>query len=314
MLKIFTAVTLYSLQRRKGILVLSNCFCNLTKYAKKVRDEDGRTPLLCTVQAGSSAAVRMLLGRHDIDVTSGDNYGLTPFACALWTKNRELIQIFLDSDRAPDVCNAEDNRGNTPLSVLIQTYNSWGIWKMGWARLTCILYPKKEKEDSEHIGLLLHHKDIDVNRPNIHGITPLMAACQCGQNNTVRLFLGSHKVDVDRKSRDGSTALHYLIPYRGGNVLDQLLAASIDLDSPDKDGTTPFMKAAFYGDHRTFQALLATRKIDFNRKDICGRTALFLAIQNGQLAMVEALFDIPGRCRNTGSCWTDAAHVCCSVS
>ena len=229
------------------------------KIHKNVRDIYKRTPLHSAVEAGSysSATVRMLLDRRDINVISRDKNGLTPFIIALGTENGELIETFLDSDRAPDACNAKDGKGDTPFAHFIQSHKKSYSWSE--SRKKYIYCPMQEKKDTGLISLLLQHKNINVNR----------------------------------KNSDGSTALHYFVPCCGGDVLDLFLSVSINVDIPDKDGTTPFMKAAFYGDHQAFQKLLATGKVDPNRKDAYGRTALFLATLNGQSSMVKALLNIP---------------------
>lgn len=43
---------------------------------------------------------------------------LNTFATALAIENKELTQLFLDSDRAPDACNVEGSKGDTPLAAL----------------------------------------------------------------------------------------------------------------------------------------------------------------------------------------------------
>ena len=46
------------------------------------RDKYGLTPLLRTAENGHEAVVRILLGRDDVDPNKPDNKGRTPLKCA----------------------------------------------------------------------------------------------------------------------------------------------------------------------------------------------------------------------------------------
>ena len=148
------------------------------KIHKAVHDSEGRTPLLAVVQAKSSAAVRMLLDRRDIDLISRSEFGYTLFTLALNMGSRELMQAFLDSGRLPDACDSEDSRGHKFAAFLRWAYRKSGFMVEFLARIGYTQHSMQEKEDTrKHCSNV---RRIDPNHLKIPRTAPLMPTCQYG--------------------------------------------------------------------------------------------------------------------------------------
>ena len=96
------------------------------KTRKEVRDCDRGTPPLAAMQENSSAAVRMLLGRRDIDLISRRDFGYTPLTLVLNMGSRELMQAFLDSGRLPNTCDPEVSKGHK-FAAFLRAYTKSGF-------------------------------------------------------------------------------------------------------------------------------------------------------------------------------------------
>ena len=90
-------------------------------FAADIRDQDGRTPLMWAAHEGHEAAVKLLLGRQDVDVNmidSNERLGGWPRAaltCAAYHGHAGIVELLLEREDI-DV-NMRDNKDNrmTPL-------------------------------------------------------------------------------------------------------------------------------------------------------------------------------------------------------
>jgi len=109
----------------------------------------------------------------------------------------------------------------------------------------------------------------------LHG-DHLLQAVVSGQRDNVAIVLGSG-VDVNYAAFDGSTAALTAARVRNMGVMELLRDSGADLNRGDKKGTTPLMVATDLGDIDMVRFLLATPRLEVNRRDGAGVTALHMA-------------------------------------
>lgn len=132
--------------------------------------------------------------------------------------------------------------------------------------------------------VLLNTEGIDIERRARNGDTALMIASYHGNKPAVEALLAKG-AEVNRQ---GWTALHYAAA-NGHNEIVQLLlnkSAYIDAESPNK--TTPIMMAA-WGGHILTVKLLLDEGADATLKNELGMSAIDFAEKRGHLDIVEGL-------------------------
>ena len=79
-------------------------------------------------------------------------------------------------------------------------------------------------------------------------MTPLHLAAWDNKTEEAKQLLAAG-VDVDARDVNGSTPLHYAAYAFGGDIIPVLLAAGADVNAKDNDGCTPFHVAMVVGGH-----------------------------------------------------------------
>lgn len=96
--------------------------------------------------------------------------------------------------------------------------------------------------------------------------------------------------DVDARSADGSTALHWAVQAHAVEIVDALLEAGADPSAATRNRVTPLSLAALAGDTAIIERLLAAGA-DPNERSEEGQTALMLAARNGRPDAVRLLIE-----------------------
>lgn len=135
-------------------------------------------------------------------------------------------------------------------------------------------------------------------------VTPLMLAVRAGDLPTVRALLASgaatDPVDrlVDPRDSqwyaDGNTALHMACERGDADIAALLLDAGAPAEAVRDDGMTPLMVALSRATGDTVPPLVARllrHTTDLDRRMKSRKTALFFAVDAGNLACVRALLD-----------------------
>ena len=133
----------------------------------------------------------------------------------------------------------------------------------------------------------------DVNVTNDFGDSPLVWAEREGHIETIQLLLDhGAKIDVPTGSSGDisrDTILHRAVMHNHIEIVKLLLASGADVNVTDGfGGRTPLHKAASYNRIAIAQLLLASGA-DVNAKNTYGETALYDAITEGSVKMVELL-------------------------
>jgi ankyrin repeat protein len=115
----------------------------------------------------------------------------------------------------------------------------------------------------------------------------LIAAAQRG-DATVALAAIEDGVDVNGKSPDGTTALHWAVYRDNLALVERLIAAGADVMAANEFGSTPLAEAATVGNAAVIEALLkAGAAVDAPGSD--GQTALMVVARSGNTAAAEVL-------------------------
>lgn len=118
------------------------------------------------------------------------------------------------------------------------------------------------------------------------GTTPLMLACNHGQDEVVELLI-EKGANIMARDSFGGTALHDSV-YRDSNSTLLLIKAGAAIDTQSINGLTPLMIAAMYGPLSQVKVLLAAGA-DLHLKDDEGNSALDWAKQEGRPKVIELL-------------------------
>jgi len=145
------------------------------------KDCVGNTPLVWAAHNGHEGAVKVLLGRDDVDPDGPGNNGLTPLDCAARCGHEGVVKILLGRDDV-DPNKSGDGSRTTPL---------WDA-RNGHERV---------------VKILLGRDDVGPNKPTFSGETPLLWAAYKGYEGVVKILLGRDDVDPNKSESSGETPL-----------------------------------------------------------------------------------------------------------
>ncbi|KAK7105889.1 hypothetical protein V1264_017212 [Littorina saxatilis] len=140
----------------------------------------------------------------------------------------------------------------------------------------------------DHIVILLSDRGCNVNHKNQRGHTPLMLAASCG-NETVGRTLLRNRAEVEAADRNGWTALFHATYSGHQNFVAFLLEKHANMDAVEPStGMTPFMEAAVEG-HEIIVQLFLHKGVNVNAKSFNGDTARSLALAYGHMKIVSLI-------------------------
>jgi ankyrin repeat protein len=153
------------------------------------------------------------------------------------------------------------------------------------------------ERDERGVSALLHacylrRQDIvDVLLLRLEALD-LLEAAAVGDSGRVERLLGDTRVDVDRRSGDGFTALHYAAFFGRPEVADALIAAGADVAAVASNpmAVQPLHSAAATSQRDVAGRLLAAGA-DPNARQHGGYVPLHSTAQNGDEALTELLLE-----------------------
>jgi ankyrin repeat protein len=195
---------------------------------------NGENPLHVAVLNGHREVVKLLL-ENGADISARGKDGFLALHIATSTRNEELIRLLLENGSS---ISAEADGGVTPLHLAT---------KMGNKRL---------------VELFLD-LGADVNPVSTsHGETPLHGAVSiAGDAPTVKLLL-SRGADIEARSHQGATPLHYAARAGKNEVIELLLDEGAQIDAKDQWGYTSLHHCAASGNRPDVFKLLLDRGAD----------------------------------------------------
>ena len=117
---------------------------------------------------------------------------------------------------------------------------------------------------------------------------PSLIEAARGNDTTTALAALADGVDVNAKSADGTTALHWAIYRDNVPLVQRLIKAGANVKAANEFGSTPMAEAAVVGDAAVIDALLAAGA-DAESQGADGQTPLMVVARSGNVAAAETL-------------------------
>jgi ankyrin repeat protein len=293
----------------------TNAFEHLLKcgFGVDLTNKGGLTCLQSLVGAGQNAILSGSVPPSTNSITMADwllarDATLDVFSAAGLGRTNELARLLVAQ---PELANARDAFGRTPLHYAVINANSYGggpltsVWpggfggpmpasrRTGWTTVGKLVVP-------DAIALLLA-TGTDVNAATIGsqppqrqgsvvpaGTTPLHLAAVRGHAPLMFQLL-SAKADIKAADTAGNTALHHACLTWASNAVDLLIRAHAPLNTTNHSGQTPLRLAVEHGMF-TSVALLLDAGAD-RTNGLNGDTLLHIAATRGDLNTFKLLLD-----------------------
>ncbi len=186
------------------------------------------------------------------------------------------------------------------------------------ALITAITYKR-----SRVTKYLLTRPDVDTNRRNEHGVTPLLKAASINNFNLIKLLAEEKKADCKTVNDAGANVI-YEAAFGAGHDAYFIIkyfheTCKIPCDQQISDGFYPLSQAIWRKcDERTIKYLIE-HTTDLNAEDFYGETPFFKAVKYGYFEAVNLLIDLGGdklkRKETPSGHLTDrASELFCAVS
>jgi ankyrin repeat protein len=135
---------------------------------------------------------------------------------------------------------------------------------------------------------MLAHADAPVVEPVEHH-APLVMAARANDAAAVRAQLAAQpRPDVNQRTADGTSALHWAVYYGDNDLVGKLLAAGANANARNDYGSTPMSEAAIRGDVKLLRALLAAgANVEAANAD--GQTSLMILARTGNVEAAQLL-------------------------
>ncbi len=218
----------------------------------------GETPFLVALTQGRKDLVSFLLERN-ADINVQTKTGLSPLWFALEQNDMDLFTQF--ADKGADVNQVRN--GETPLTYALQ------------------------KSDFALVNTLFGY-GADPTIDNSAGQTPLSITLKNNQTDLFDQFLTVSMSKINQPNRFGYTLLDDAFKYSSSSMIKNLIAKGAEFGPAQKrNKVTPLMYAIEFGKNDLVYELIDRATI--NQENFFGKTALFLAIESGNLSLMQEL-------------------------
>jgi ankyrin repeat protein len=177
-----------------------------------------RTPIMCAVEMGHSAIVRLLLMEPHVKVDTQDENGNTILHMAAAHGDEAMLKMILSTGIIE--LDSKNTSSQTPLHLAAQQGH----------RLI--------------VDTLLA---VDPNLKNVLGKTRLSVAVRKGDDSIVNALLSTEKIDPNLKDESGETPLLIAIQEEHLMITKLLVERGADLEASNRVGHTPLAWAAEHG-------------------------------------------------------------------
>ncbi|XP_067668176.1 serine/threonine-protein phosphatase 6 regulatory ankyrin repeat subunit B-like [Haliotis asinina] len=221
-------------------------------------DDEDKSVLHYACEGGNTSIVQHLIRVCDINQKRRD--GRTPVMDAALHGQKDVFDLL--------VSNAAD------LTLLDDKYNSVLHYACGGGNTSIV----------QHLIRVC-----DINNKQRDGITPVMVAALYGQKDVFDLLV-SNAADLTLLDDKDNSVLHYAC--EGGNTsIVQHLIRVCDINQKRRDGRTPIMDAALYGQKDVFD-LLVCNGADFTLLDDKDNSVLHYGCGGGNTSIVQHLIRV----------------------
>lgn len=227
-----------------------------------------RTALFEAASAGHVDCVRLLL-RQGVLPNQANADGVTPLHTAAADGHAEVVAALIETGLVDVNCSisGDDSSQQTALGLAAS-------------------------EDYVQVVkvLLASGRDIDVNKADEGGASPLFSAAEIGATDSVACLLQHPDISVDAQNTEGRTALWIACGMGNLEVVEALLSR-VDVNLADSAGTTPLHCAAESGHAHIVSALLHSDHVNPNIASRDGQTPLGIAAAKGRVGAIRRLLD-----------------------
>ncbi|KAK4219149.1 ankyrin repeat-containing domain protein [Rhypophila decipiens] len=298
-----------------------------TGASPEIRNDFDMTPLYLAVSAGHLDIVKTLIDRGaDVDFKSKN--GMTPLMVAIRMQNQSMVSLLLSHGAKPhSVSNHEESQqlpNILPSSIqrMIHDLLSAGFEVYGnFFRRELPLVLAITAENSALIEILLSYGakmgqsvvETDFNAlefaiffcEHTTAFDTLMAKGAGFNPSSLSLAIKNRNLDMVKKfmkhmamvgesllepeNDEGNKPLRLAIWHHHVDIVDILIKHGAELNPPEgSEDPSPLMEAILAGD-KQIMGLLIKRGADVNFRDSRGRTPLSLAVERGDLGIMDSL-------------------------
>ncbi len=223
--------------------------------------------LISAVRARDTGLVEKLLAASPDLINAKDHAGETPLHHAAGFGNLATLKLLLDKGADPNGC---DRRKSTPLFWALYEEPKVRLLLDGGAKVDAksvegrtVLYQAAVMGDPARVMRLLLEKGADPNAKTLNLMTPLIAASR-GSIEAMRLLI-EKGADVNARNGAGGTALMAAASTGRPDAVRLLLAKGADVNIRTKRNETALADAATAGNEEVVKMLL-DRGADVNVK------------------------------------------------
>jgi uncharacterized protein len=170
----------------------------------------------------------------------------------------------------------------------------WPIALIGVAALAALPVPAARAAQGTEPGaqaVVTSHAMVGADRVAVPGVkaAALVEAVRTRDEATAAALLGAHPpADVNQRSSDGTSALHWAVYHDDVKLVERLLALGADPNARNDYGATPLSVAAVFGDAVVVRKLLEARA-DVESPNADGQTALMIVARTSNLEAARLL-------------------------
>lgn len=161
-----------------------------------------------------------------------------------------------------------------------------------------ILCPVSQVDKQDQLDCSSSQVNIDINYKDNKGRTPLSVAAGNDHCDIVQLLLKDTNIQPNNADNTSWTPLFWAVIGNYHDTVATLCADKrVDVHHKDKRGRNVFVWACAEGMHEMTEFFIEGKrrlKIDYDSKDLKGRTALSLAAENGHYEVIKSLLAIKG--------------------
>jgi ankyrin repeat protein len=147
------------------------------------------------------------------------------------------------------------------------------------------------------------HADAPAVEP-VENPAPLVLAARADDSSALQTLLGAApRPDVNQRTADGTSALHWAVYHGEDALVARLLAAGANPNARNDYGATPMSEAAIRGDVKLLRMLLAAgAEVEAPNAD--GQTSLMILARTSNVEAAQLLID-HGANVNAHETWRD---------
>lgn len=259
------------------------------------RDQEGRTPLLCSVYANQTNSVRVLLAAGaNPSIPDNENYaplfisaGKGSIAVAkmlLQTSKIDVNALFgLEDAERTALVYASRHGHKEMVKLLIES--GCDVSKVG--KEECSALSAAARGGHSHIIEILADAGADVNAPGFHGLTALMVAAEVGCCEAVVKLL-EKGANARQQKLGGTTAFHYASHFGFDDVLKALIKYDGDLNQGGDKQFTPLHIVSNMG-HTNCARTLICAGANISALNFQSLTPLHFAALSAHVDVIELL-------------------------